>query len=210
MPFRSEDTLQTLQDYPNEYLDFIQFKSGRKIEIHKSAQSILVSLTLCVLVLTVVVFVLYKVVHVLNTFPILMAVAALIVQGLSTSGIFYSVQHGMKMFGVDPKTRQLITFAPNTRSQYLGEGLMMSSCSLTFGLCMLAAVFTPSLKWGRGTSNAVVFLMFLAALGMYNWVFFCLLYEVWVWYIWYSAARRRSYWAAVRRQREFLLAHRSY
>jgi len=68
----------------------------------------------------------------------------LIIQYVSTSGLFYNILQGMQMFGPDGSW-----IMKSSRGQYLSEGLAMSACMSFTGLALLAAVKLPNTALGR-------------------------------------------------------------
>ncbi|KAF4706375.1 hypothetical protein FOZ62_002133, partial [Perkinsus olseni] len=74
--------------------------------------------------------------------PIVCVVAALLIEMISTSGIFYNLLNGMVLVGKD-RNGEPEYIMRGFRGQYLGEGLFCSSMMIVSGLSLLVAARAP-------------------------------------------------------------------
>ena len=85
----------------------------------------------------------------------------LLIQYISTSGLFYNIMNGIQWTGPDGSF--VMKYG---RGQFLGEGLAMSLVISLSGLALLAAVRLPVIAEGKISSNMISFGMLgLAGLG---------------------------------------------
>jgi len=84
----------------------------------------------------------------------LVAMLALLVQYVSTSGIFYNILQGWLFSGVDNSGKPQFIM-PGTRGQYLSEGLFMAGLTIISGLCLLGAARLPYTGLGRKLEKSI-------------------------------------------------------
>eukprot|EP00386_Alphamonas_edax_P012553 GDKI01039144.1.p1 GENE.GDKI01039144.1~~GDKI01039144.1.p1 ORF type:complete len:375 (+),score=103.97 GDKI01039144.1:1-1125(+) len=160
-----------------DILNFVNDKTMRHVELYQSfgqrVGNILLFLALVVVALLIVAVGVYLV----NKFPVLIIIVALGIQYVSTCGLFYNLQHGMQLFGVDQRG-QPVTFAKSNRAQYLAEGLFMAGCMIVGAMSLVGAVLLPGLEFikKKKMSNVVSTVMFglfivmaYMVLDIYKW-----------------------------------------
>ena len=96
--------------------------------------------------------------------PSAIAVIALIIHYVATSGIFYNLLHGMSMFGIGQGGSVQFLFA-GPRGQFLGEGLSMSALTVISGVCLFWAARLPYTEFARKTSPNKLAYSLLALVG---------------------------------------------
>uniref|UniRef100_A0A0G4HGQ6 Uncharacterized protein n=1 Tax=Chromera velia CCMP2878 TaxID=1169474 RepID=A0A0G4HGQ6_9ALVE len=163
---------------PMAILDFVNGKTGRQVTMHYTFQErirhfgFLLSILggLCAVALVLVLLV--------RRFPILMPIGALLIEFVATTGIFHNISHGMVWQGWDHQTKQAVTFQRSTRSQYLGEGVMMAGTTVLSGVCLLISVSAPHFSFLRkrklvDISSLIAFFFFVwlsrKVIEIYSW-----------------------------------------
>lgn len=158
IPFRKDDTYQVLgqgfmgssprgggaKSFAVKGMDWINMKTGRKVVFEPTYPEKLQRLLLLATLLGIFALLLFAAVRVVNSYPSSLILGALVVQYVSTTGLFYNLQHGMTWAGYDPNTRQRLTINSQHRAQYLGEGLAMAAAYLLGGLALFAATRLPT------------------------------------------------------------------
>ncbi|CEL97814.1 unnamed protein product [Vitrella brassicaformis CCMP3155] len=146
-------------------LTFVNQKTGRAIEMHYSFQERMTRIVTLLFVLACGLGFLCAAWWAVLRFPILIPIGAMLVQYVSTSGIFYNIHHGMQLFGYDGK--KVVHIARNTRMQYLGEGLMMSGCIVAAALALYMSAYLPKFDTLRkkNLTNAMAIFFFCVFVG---------------------------------------------
>eukprot|EP00922_Rhytidocystis_sp_ex-Travisia-forbesii_P010267 GHVS01015073.1.p1 GENE.GHVS01015073.1~~GHVS01015073.1.p1 ORF type:complete len:420 (+),score=70.92 GHVS01015073.1:191-1450(+) len=123
-------------------LEWINMKTSRNVEILPSAYHHVFFLFKLTLLLSFVGVFFWLLLRLLAAYPFLLPLGAMGVHMVSTSGIFFSVQNSVPFIG---KSGSWI--ANNNRSQYLGEGLLMSFTLVAAAVTLVLLVNLPSFKW---------------------------------------------------------------
>eukprot|EP01068_Selenidium_serpulae_P015071 Selendium_serpulae@DN6175_c0_g1_i4.p1 len=156
------------KDTTRSILRFVNAKTGRRVELKYGFAYSTSLLSFATVVLIAIAVIGAKLSKLIRRFPVIVAIIAVILQVLSTCGLFYSVQNGARLFGIDRQTQQTEIFSRGQRSQYFGEGVMMASATVLAGVCFTLIAYIPRMVARRNKSkslaNTAVILLFTVAL----------------------------------------------
>lgn len=145
-------------------VNFINVKTGRQVAIHRSVAFSASLLAFLTILLMLIAMVGSRTAMVLRKWPIIVAIGALILQILSTSGLFHSIQNGARLWGYNHQSREYEIFARGQRQQYLGEGVIMAGSTVLAGLGFTGIALCPSFLKKRHLSktitNVVIMVLF--------------------------------------------------
>eukprot|EP00922_Rhytidocystis_sp_ex-Travisia-forbesii_P004168 GHVS01006058.1.p1 GENE.GHVS01006058.1~~GHVS01006058.1.p1 ORF type:complete len:476 (-),score=93.69 GHVS01006058.1:520-1947(-) len=164
VPFRNQDVYQAqgasnvggggvrlLTGRSGGGMEWLNMKTSRKVEVLPPKSHQFFVLVKSILLISCLGILLWLAILLLRAYPILLPLGALFVQLISTCGLFFSVQNSAPFVG-----KGGVWIAKNGRTQFLGEGLMMSSSTVAAAVTLLLLTFLPSLKWWQEDNNVVV------------------------------------------------------
>ncbi|CAG9324447.1 unnamed protein product [Blepharisma stoltei] len=118
--------------HPQKLLDFINARSGRKIELKTSPFAAIISMGMFMLIFTTFAFVIYKIKSFL-LIPYVWYAGGLTIYFICISGFVYDIIHGVPMVGTNGKGEAEFIHS-GQRSQYGAEGFMMGFLMVIGGL----------------------------------------------------------------------------
>lgn len=153
----------------DELLEWMNSETNSQVEVYFSTGEkvgrILMGLTL---IASAVVLVVRLVVSCRRN-SVLIAIVALGIHFIATSGIFYNIIHGMQWAGTDQKGESQFLM-PTARGQFLGEGLVMSGLVVSSGVSLFTAARLPYTEYARKADpNKLTYLL----LGLVGVAAFC-------------------------------------
>lgn len=145
--------------YAHKILEFVNAKSGRKIELRKNPLMFILYFLIFVSVL-VAGFLLFTKFRAVFLSPNLWLIGSLAVYIICIGGIVYNIIHGTPFakFDKDGNIKELIH--SGQRSQYVGEGLLLSSLFVACGTLMFAFNWVNKIKGYWQNKIASVILVF--------------------------------------------------
>eukprot|EP00922_Rhytidocystis_sp_ex-Travisia-forbesii_P004167 GHVS01006057.1.p1 GENE.GHVS01006057.1~~GHVS01006057.1.p1 ORF type:complete len:468 (-),score=76.51 GHVS01006057.1:435-1838(-) len=132
-------------------LEWVNMKTSRKVEVLPPKSHQFFVIVKSILLISCLGILLWLGILLLHKYPILLPLGALFVQMISTCGLFFSVQNSAPFVG-----KGGVWIAKNGRTQFLGEGLLMSFSTVAAAVTLLLLTFLPTLKWWKEDNNVVV------------------------------------------------------
>ncbi|KAF4699756.1 hypothetical protein FOZ63_010347, partial [Perkinsus olseni] len=149
-----------------EILDWMNTKTGRHVEVYVSRHDRLMhTFKLASLAVAAVALLLYGL-YAARKWSIVCVIAALLIEMISTSGIFYNLLNGMVLVGKG-RNGEPEYIMRGFRGQYLGEGLFCSSMMIVSGLSLLVAARAP--YWINSRKSRFLSLAFLGLSLLSGW-----------------------------------------
>ncbi|KAF4685464.1 tumor suppressor candidate 3 [Perkinsus olseni] len=149
-----------------EILDWMNTKTGRHVEVYVSRHDRLMhTFKLASLAVAAVALLLYGL-YAARKWSIVCVIAALFIEMISTSGIFYNMLNGMVLVGKG-RNGEPEYIMRGFRGQYLGEGLFCSSMMIVSGLSLLVAARAP--YWINSRKSRFLSLAFLGLSLVSGW-----------------------------------------
>jgi oligosaccharyltransferase complex subunit gamma len=143
--------------YAHKMLEFVNAKSGRKIELKKNP--IVFVFYFCIF-LSILGLGFYLFTHFKPFFlsPYLWLVGSFLVYIICIGGIVYNIIHGTPFAKFDREGRIVELIHSGQRSQYVGEGLLLSSLFVLTGTVLMALVWINKLKktWHHRIASMVL------------------------------------------------------
>lgn len=140
--------IQRPETSAQDILDWVNSETGNDVGMYYTPVEKATRVGTVLGIVALGILVLYKLIMLCRRKPSAIAVIALIVHYVATSGIFYNLLHGMSLVGTGPGgTIQFIFAGP--RGQFLGEGMTMSALTVTSGITLFAAARLPYTEFAR-------------------------------------------------------------
>ena len=133
---------------PQELLDWVNAESHNSVDLYYTAAEKLMKLATTIVALVALVFIAIKTVLLCRRKPIVIALVALFIHYIATSGLFYNILHGMQWAGVGHGGVPQYVFT-GSRGQYLGEGLAMSALTVISGVSLFVASRLPYTNYAK-------------------------------------------------------------
>jgi oligosaccharyltransferase complex subunit gamma len=146
--------------FAHKMLEFINAKSGRKVELKKNP-IVFLFYFICFLFILAAGFYLFNNFKQFFLSPYLWLVGSLLVYIICIGGIVYNIIHGTPFAKFDRYGNIVELIHTGQRSQYVGEGLLLSSLFVMGGIVMMAFIWINKITSNWQHRIATLVLIFL-------------------------------------------------